>query len=94
VLPLLQKYGEVVVLKAVNNPDVPLGHQAKLARSFLATTFPDDVVTVGDLDHYLFQPEWVKEVRMLFSFLARILHLSPVPFEFHAFAPLEALPCV
>jgi hypothetical protein len=31
------------------------GHQAKLARSFLAATYSNDVVTIGDLDHYIFQ---------------------------------------
>jgi len=61
VLPLLETYGEVVVLKAVDDPSVPLGHQAKLARSFVASRYLDDVVTVGDLDHYVFHPDWIKQ---------------------------------
>jgi hypothetical protein len=36
-------------------PTCLAGHQAKLARSFLAATYSNDVVTIGDLDHYIFQ---------------------------------------
>ena len=61
VLALLKRYGEVVVLKAIDDAQVPLGHQAKLARSFVASMYPDDVVTVGDLDHYVFHPDWIKQ---------------------------------
>lgn len=53
-LPFLRKYGDVMVLKPSDDPSIPFGHQAKLARSYLATKFPEDIVILGDIDYYIF----------------------------------------
>lgn len=61
-LPFLREYGDVTVLRPSADESIPFGHQAKLARSYLATQFPDDVVIIGDIDYYLFGIDWLRSM--------------------------------
>ena len=58
----LQKYVNVTFFPSIIN--VPDGHTAKLARSYLASQFESDLVTIVDIDFYLLQfNEWREQLK-------------------------------
>lgn len=54
----IRAFAEVRVLRVADDPRLPQGHVAKLARACLATQFGNDVVTIVDIDYCLI---WFKQ---------------------------------
>lgn len=53
----LKKYGEVYIFKP-SDKNIPIGNQAKVARTFLASKFENDLCTLIDIDLYLLHWKW------------------------------------